>query len=176
MADQTAVNQNLDEYPLRGGIREQLNKLIADVRYGVTHRLTDIATIAMATTKSKVKTTTTAKFSSNGVVVTKAATDNFWTLTGAAMAVSVFRKYLLCINASGTASVIASSDAAAAADCMFTALPATGVCVVGVLTVATDATNPFTPATTLLDAAGITATYTDSGMPSDVLQAAVVRA
>jgi hypothetical protein len=35
------------------------------------------------------------------------------------------------------------------------------VAIVGVLTVATDSTHTFTPGTTLLGAAGITATYID---------------
>lgn len=122
---------------------------------------------ATATTTSKAKTVNTLTFKIDGAFYSLSATDNFWTLTGGVVAVSSFQKWLLCVNSAGTASVIPGVAAATAAAVTFPA-PPQGVCIAGVLTVATDATHTFTPGTTLLGAAGITATFID-GFDSSLL-------
>jgi hypothetical protein len=148
-------------------LRQQFNLLVAETNYFRLNGLASstVATapvVATATTTSKVKTTNATVVRSAGALVALGATDNYWTLTGGDLAVSSFRRYLLCTNAAGTASVVASGDSiVSAAACRWSALPAAGVAILGILTVATDSTHTFTPATTLLGAAGITATYVD---------------
>jgi hypothetical protein len=152
--------------PVTDSVRVAYNLAVRDLIYFMLNRVVHAAAASMpvcatATTTSKVKTTNACTLVNAGAVNALAATDNFWTLTGGDLAVSSFRRYLLCADASDAASVIASTDAATAAACRFPNLPANGVAIVGVLTVATDATHTFTPGTTLLGAAGITATYID---------------
>lgn len=136
-------------------------------------------TVATATVTSQVKTTTTVQYTVGGRLFSKANTDNFWTLAGTTVAISAFQKYLLCVDDAGAATVVEGTQAATAATVTWTnvspqakAFPQNpwaalisilnaSRCIFGVLTVATDATHTFIPGTTLLGAAGITATYID---------------
>lgn len=119
---------------------------------------------AIATTTSKAKTVNSVAYTIDGVFQTaKAGTDNFWTPTGVAFGggPAVFTKYLLLVNAAGAASVLQSSvSPVSAAACVYPSMP-DGFCVFGVLTIALTAGTVFTPGTTLLGAAGVTATFTD---------------
>lgn len=116
-------------------------------------------TTATVTSQAKLVTNPTP-YRINGVVLSKAATDNLWTLTGATQAISLFGKWLLCLDVAGTASVIYCTPAATAAAVQLpTGTNLAGKSVIATLTVATDATHTFIPGTTLLGAAGITATY-----------------
>lgn len=134
--------------------------------------------VATGTTTSKVKTTAAADFVVGGTIFNKAATDDFWTLSGAVVAISSWQKYILCVDDGGVATALEATQSnvsaaavtfgniAAAAKAfpqnpwapLITILSASR-CVFGVLTVATNASTTFTPGTTLLGAAGITATY-----------------
>jgi hypothetical protein len=172
------VAADKDTFPVRDTIRQQLNKLIQDFWYLQLNNLaaTTIATLpvcAIATVTSKVKTTAATVLLNAGALKALAATDNFWTLTGGVLAVNSFRRYLLLCDAVGTATVMASTDAATAAACAFPTWPPGGTAIVGIVTVATDATHPFTPATTLLGAAGITATFIDGNDDSVIMAAQV---
>lgn len=165
MAVQTTSADN-DSAVVRDTIRQEHNKLVAITRYldlnGVAS--STIATTpgcATATVTSKVKTANATVVRNAGALNAVAATDNYWTLTGGVLAVSKFRRYLLLVDSADAATVLASDDQSTAAACRFPSLPADGLAIVGILTVATDASTPFTPATTLLGAAGITATYID---------------
>ena len=135
---------------------------------------------ATATVTSQVKTTASAQYTVGGRIFTKAATDNFWTLSGTTVAVSSWQKYLLCVDDAGVASVVEGTQStvsaagvtwgnvSAAAKAfpqnpwapLITVLSASR-CIFGVLTVATNASTQFVPGTTLLGAAGITATFID---------------
>lgn len=136
--------------------------------------------VATATVTSQVKTTNTVDFVIGGRLFNKAATDNFWTLSGAVVAVSSFQKYLLCVDDAGVATAVECTPStvnaagvtfgniAAAAKAnpqnpwapLITVLAASR-CIFGVLNVATNASTTFTPGTTLLGAAGITSTFID---------------
>jgi hypothetical protein len=126
------------------------------------------AACAIGTTKSKVKTTNAISYSIAGIMYAKAATDDFFVHTDVTVQpISTTRAYLLCIDAAGdalivreTAPIVFSPGNLGVTTGKLPALPA-GYAPVGVLKIVTDATNTFTPATTLNDAAGITATYTD---------------
>lgn len=124
--------------------------------------------VAVGTTTSKVKTTNSVSFSVDGALYTKAATDDFWTLSGSVLAVSSFRVILLLVNAAGTMSIASSSDSlVSAAKCVLPDITTTldGKAIFGYITVATNSSTTFTPGTTLLGAAGITTTYF-SGVPT----------
>lgn len=115
---------------------------------------------ATATTTSKVKTVNTLTFKIDGVFKTKAATDNFWTLSGSTVADLSWQKYLLLIDASGAASVRQGTPSLVSAAAVVLPDHPGSVCIAGVLTVATSGST-FIPGTTLLGAVGITATYVD---------------
>jgi hypothetical protein len=132
------------------------------------------AAIAIATTPTQVRTGAALSYQVNGTLYTKAATDNFWTLTGPVLADGQSRKYLLCIDAAGAASVVRSETdlpTAQASKLTFPTVPA-GRCVVGVVQVDT-AGAVFTPGTTSLAAATATDTYTN-GAPAGVVYAGPV--
>ncbi len=124
------------------------------------NRVLTAAAVATGTTTSKVKTVATATFTIDGTFKTKAATDDLWTLSGTVVAASMFQKYLLLLNAAGTASIQEGIQASAAAGVVFNTLP-DAKAIIGIATVATDSSTTFTPGTTLLGAAGITTTYVD---------------
>ena len=154
-------------YFTRDQVRVELNKLMQAHSYFALNGLasTTVATtplVAIATTATKVKTTNATVLRNAGALNALGASDDFWTLTGGVLAESSFRRYLLLANASDTASVLASDDSTvSAAACRWSTLPANGTAIVGILTVATDASTTFTPGTTELSAAGITDTYID---------------
>lgn len=136
--------------------------------------------IATATVTSKAKTVAAVDFVVGGQLFNKAATDNFWTLAGTTVAISSWQKYLLCVDDAGTATVVECTQSTLSAAAVgfgniaaqakaqpinpwspiITVLAASR-CIFGVLTVATDSTHTFIPGTTLLGAAGITATFID---------------
>lgn len=152
---QTQLDNSESDY-----IRQCVNKLVAWFD-AVENSVAGKAQVATATVTSQVKTTNQVDFFCSGSVFRKAATDNFWTLTGGVLAISSWRKYALVVDNAGTATVVAGTDSTvSAAAAGLPALPA-GKCVFGILTVATNGATTFTPGTTLLGAAGITATYVD---------------
>lgn len=107
--------------------------------------------LAIGTTKSKVKTAAAINFCIDGIMYLKAATDDLFVFTDLTVqAANTTKFYALCLDASGAASIVTGTS---------TGLPdiADTLCVVGYVKIVT--TAAFTPATTLLDAAGITATY-----------------
>jgi hypothetical protein len=144
-----------------------LNRLITLFNNRVHPQASALPGVATATVTSQVKTTATTAYAADGALFIKAATDNFWTLGPAAnvLAASSFRKYLCLIDSAGAASVYASGDSTVGfSSCPWNfvpgSLPFDGKAIVGIVNIATDATHTFTPATTLLGAAGITTTYT----------------
>src|SRR6185437_15891082 len=119
---------------------------------------------ATATTTSQAKTTNTLTYLIDGAYKSKTATDNFWTLSGVTVPVASFQKYYLLIDGSGAASVVQGVPASTAAGVVLP-FPPQSKAIVGVLTIATDATHTFIPGTTLLGATGITATLNDGFDP-----------
>lgn len=116
---------------------------------------------ARGTTAAKAKTVNTATYTIDGVFKTKAGTDDFWTFSGVTVAVSSWQKYLLLIDASGTASILAGTQSTVSAAAVVLPAPPDAKCILAVLTIATDGSTTFVPGTTALNAAGITATFVD---------------
>jgi hypothetical protein len=137
-----------------------------------------VATVGIATTVQQVRTGAILNYKIGGVLKTKAATDNFWTLTGGTLADGFIRKYLLLIDAAGTASVYASNDAKTVASCVFSpdvlfkpSGPLESKAIVGMVTVTTVGAT-FVPGTTSLAAATVTDTYAD-GLDASLVPAAI---
>ena len=153
----TPLQTNLDNSEM-DYVRQVVNRLVAQQdadRNGVLAS----AAVATATVTSQAKTVTNpTPFVVDGQILSLAASDNFWTLTGGVQAISSWNKWLLLVNAAGAASVAIGTPAATLAAVVLPAIPASKA-VFGVLNVV-NATNPFIPGTTLLGAAGVTATYT----------------
>ena len=150
---QTNLDNSENDY-----IRQVVNRLV-NLQDAFHNRAQLSAGLATATVTSQVKTVTAATdYIVDGVLLSKAATDNFWTLTGATFAAGLSNKWLLLVNAAGAASVAIGTPAATLAAVVLPAIPASKA-VFAVLNVV-NATNPFIPGTTLLGAAGVTATYT----------------
>jgi hypothetical protein len=165
ISDTTAQDKN--SYFSLDTVRAQYNQLAQDFSYFLLNNIMSSTTATLpqcntATVTSQCKTTQATVALCAGVANPVAATDNAWTLTGAVLAVSSFRRYLLLVDASDVFTVLASADSTVgASSCRWASRPANGQAILGVLTVATDSTHTFTPGTTLLGAAGITATYID---------------
>lgn len=147
----------------------------AALQYSLSRPLT-AAGVTIGGTASKVKTGSTLTFTINGVFYSMNATDDLWTLSGTVVAASSWQKYALCVDATGASgpSIVEATQSTVSAaavswnnlgtitpwDPFFSIVGSTKV-IVGILTVATDATHTFDPGTTDLDAAGITDTYID---------------
>jgi len=136
------------------------------------------AAIAIGTTKSKVKTVNAINYCINGLMFAKAATDDLFVFTTVAPVQGLLTTcyYLLCLDASGASVVVNGTPmlTAAITATNYPAVPeipldANGIptaCPIGIVKVVCAAAATFTPGTTLLDAANVTATYKDvSCMP-----------
>lgn len=122
--------------------------------------------IAIATTVQKVKSTATINYLINGVYYSKAATDNFWVLTGFDCSASMYNKCLLCIDDAGAMQIAPGTEAAAAADVVLPAIPANwAVC--GYVQVQQSAGGAFTGGTTGLNDATTTDTYVNMAFHPD---------
>ncbi|HKR56932.1 MAG TPA: hypothetical protein VJS20_11585 [Gemmatimonadales bacterium] len=122
---------------------------------------------AQATNTTGVKSANTTTFVIDGVFKSKGATDPLWTLTGSAVTAGVggaTMHYLLCLNASGTASVI-QGPTNQGSTTVWTPAPANqmpqDIAACATLKISLTATTVFTPGTTALNAAGVTATFED---------------
>lgn len=163
--------------------RAEVVKLVADIathrtevnkiRTGLSNMVLTDAAIAIATTKTKIKTVTNPiSYLIGGVFYSKAATDNFWTLTGFNCANALFNKCLLCIDSSGNMQIAAGTAGASAGTVVLPAIPAS-YAVVGQVLVNPTGTGDFTGGTTDLDDGTVipNAVYTDLSFHVDTLSA-----
>ena len=125
------------------------------------------AGLAIATSKAKVKFTGTLRYFCGGVLCAKAATDNFWTLSGTILT-ATYNVFLLGIDASGTAVAQMGTAGASLAAVVFPT-PASTTTVLGFVIVAPSGTGSFVGGTTELDDATVVpnAVYVNtSGIPT----------
>lgn len=157
-----------------GGRRDAFILLQLAVLVGLLSGARNRANLSIGTTTTKARTNAACDFAVDGNLFQKASTDDLFTLTGAAFgstSTSQFNKYLLLLDAAGTASVVACTPSVVSADAVVIPdLHATldGKSLIGVLTIAT-VNVVFTPATTALNAAGVTATY-QNGIDKNMLK------
>ena len=130
-----------------------------------------------ATITSRVNTANTVAYLLGGKFYSLTATDPLWTLgtatSNTTVKVSSFQKYILCVDSAQAAYAFEGIQAASAATVTWTNINAVsaygpllyvlnlGYSIISMLQIATDATHTFIPGTTLLGAAGITATVWD---------------
>jgi|SRR5215471_2689047 len=158
----------------RGSIERTSAEQTNAVTVATLSRALTAGGIAIATTASKAKSVNAISYTIKGQLYSKAATDNLWTPNaGVLVPAGMFQKYVFLLDASGTATVQEATPAAAAASVGWTNVSGLSryaplfqicqdtKCVVGGVTVQTDATHTFTPGTTAFNAAGITATFMD---------------
>lgn len=108
------------------------------------------------------KTVNTVKYViANAYKTVAAAGTQAFSAATPVIAVSSSCAFLVQVDGSGTLSTKAGTVVAAATGSVIPP-PDAGKAVIGIINVATDGTHTFTPGTTALDAAGITATYTDA--------------
>jgi len=92
-----------------------LNILIAYLN-AFANAVLGYATIANGTTAGKLKTTSTVSFRVDGRVYTKAATDDLWDLSALTDTIAdQYRAYWLYVDATGTPTIEAGSNAASGA-------------------------------------------------------------
>lgn len=120
-----------------------------------------VGVYSQATNTTGVKSVGVTSYTVDGALLTKAATDPLWTLTGVAITAvtgtPLFVKYLLLLNAAGAASVLESNVSnVSLASCVYPSMP-DGAAIVGVVSITITAVT-FTPGTTSLSAAGIVTT------------------
>lgn len=175
----SAIAQNFHDSLPRGSMARGSAALANALTLATLNQSLTAAGVAGATTAAKAKTVNTLTYTIAGAFFSKGATDNFWTMAGTTVAVNSWQKYLLLIDSSGAATIqegVQSLVSAAAVTWTSVTNAAgaplgghgpiiqvlnAGKAIVGVVTVATDATHTFIPGTTAFNAAGITSTFAD---------------
>lgn len=119
----------------------------------------DTATLAIATTTTKVKTTSAIHGVVNGAYTTVAATDNFFTLAGTVSA-NQFGVWVFSVDATGAAFATFSGSFATAAAVVFPSIPYTQQ-ILGFVLVSAGG-SPFIGNTTALTGGTVTTTYVNT--------------
>ena len=132
---------------------------LRDLLLGMLNRTLGKAGLVVGGTSTKIKIATAIDFCINGVVYTKAITDNIVITAGDEQPLATFCKYLLSINAAGTVVTTKGNDGTTAALALVPALPADSA-PVGYFQVETGGAITFVAGTTDL-AGDVTVTYVD---------------
>jgi hypothetical protein len=122
--------------------------------------ITTSGAIAISANTFGAYNTATINYTADGLFFSKTTTANLWTLTGSAITGTypAYTKYLLLLNASGTASVLQSSVSyVGLGSCIYPSMP-DGNCVCGFVTITVNS-GTFTPGSTALSAGNLTVTY-----------------
>lgn len=133
---------------------------LRDLLTSLLNRSFTAAGLTIGGTATKIKTAVDLKFCINGLMYTKAATDNIVITAGEVQPISTFCKYLVSIIADGTVVVTKGNDAATAVLALLPDLPADSA-PVGYFQVENSGAGTFTAGTTSLAAAHVTDTYQD---------------
>lgn len=133
---------------------------LQDILRGLLDRCFGAAGLAEGTNAATIQVAAAVDYCINGLIYTKAITDNIAITAGAVQAVSTFCKYLVSIDAAGAVVVTKGVDAATSALALVPELPANSA-PLGYFEIETDAATTYTAGTTDNGAAGITDTYTD---------------
>lgn len=145
---------------------------LVNARVALTNMSLADGGIAIGTTTTKIKTAATVNYLIAGVFYAKAATDDFWTLTGFNCTNGNFNKCLLCIDSAGAMQIAVGTEGASAGAVVLPAIPAS-YAVVGMVQVNPTGTGDFTGGTTDLDDGTVVpnATYTDLAFHPDTFAA-----
>jgi len=125
------------------------------------------AGLTIASTSTKIKIAAAIDYAINGILYSKAITDNISMTAAAAQAVSTSCLYLVCIDKAGTVSTVKGEEELTAdvtggkAVLTWPQPPSNDVVVIGAVRIDTSSSVTFIAGTTALDATGITDTYYD---------------
>ena len=125
------------------------------------------AGLAIGTTTSDIKTAAAIDYAVNGILHSKAATDNIPMTAADAQAVSTSCLYLVVIDATGAVSTVKgdevlTADIASGKQVLTWPQPTSNeVTTIGAIRIDTSSAVSFIAGTTALDATGITATFYD---------------
>jgi hypothetical protein len=133
---------------------------LRDILTSLLNRSFTAAGLTIGGTSTKIKIAVALKYCVNGLMYSKAITDNIVITAGAEQPISTFCKYLVSIIADGTVTTTKGNDAATAVLALLPDLPADSA-PVGYFQVATSAGGTFIAGTTALDAGQVTDTYQD---------------
>ena len=131
-----------------------------DIRTALGTHCLDAAGLIEGTNANTMKTANAIDFCIDGILYTKAATDNIAMTAAVVQAVSTHCMYLVSIDKAGLVTTTKGVEAAVADDIFLPSTPALN-CVVGAFKIVTDASTTFTSGTTDLGATGITDTFFD---------------
>jgi len=128
------------------------------------------AGLAEGTNSGTFKTVNTLTFTNNGVLKSKAATDNLVFNTGTALGNSQACLFAVWIDGSGNVTTTQGPIVAAGDPCPVPSQTTANVTLVGLAKVTTSSAATFTPGTTDLSASGITDVFYDCmDMPGSAL-------
>lgn len=118
------------------------------------------AVCAIGTTVQKIKTTATTEYCIDGIMYSKAATDDLFVFTDLTVQpISSTCYYALCLDKDGNGTIInGDSVLTSVGGAVLPDIPA-DQCLIGAVKVVTDASGTFVPATDGLDDAAVTDTY-----------------
>jgi hypothetical protein len=152
--DITATGMN------QGDVYNLLNNLTSNT----LNRSFGAGTLAIGSTTTSFKTASAIQYTIAGVFYNKTAQDSP-VVTAAQQAAGTYCLYLLSVNSSGTIA-LTKGDARTTDTAVLPTLPVSSA-PIGAIKIATAGATTFTFGTTVLSAAGITATYYNLGvMPS----------
>jgi hypothetical protein len=118
--------------------------------------LTKVTLAINAASAATFKTTGTTSYTCDGIWFTKAAlAAQAFTAGHAVQAIGTTRYYLVTLDSAGTVRTIQGTSGGGMPDAPANQTP------IGAIKIVTNASTTFTPGTTALDAAGVTATYID---------------
>lgn len=129
------------------------------LRSNVINCALDACGLAEGTNANTLQTANAIDFVIDGVVYTKAATDNIAMTACAEQAISTYCMYLVTLDAAGALTVTKGTELATDT-AVLPSRPADEA-VIGAFKIATDGSTTFTSGTTDLGAVGITETYYD---------------
>lgn len=182
----TTTNDPNAQYGPIGTLIAQINAAVRELAYWRLHRPAwQVAAAAVAppvlniaTDTKTVKSTATTELMVNGVLKSLTATDPLMVVANIpasdpnTLAIGSVRRWQVCWDGTNATTVITlrpsndkviasyASAALALAACRWPSLPPLGTVIVGIVDI-TNVTNVFTPGTTALNAAGVTAAYRD---------------
>ena len=115
--------------------------------------------LAEGTNSGTIKTTVRCDYSIDGVLYSKAITDNIALTAAAQQAVLTDCAYLICVDSSGTVSSVKGTEVANGGTLVVPAPVSASVCPIGYLKVSLANAATFTAGTTDLSATDVTGTF-----------------
>lgn len=141
-----------------------INTALTSIFQQMRTRCYTTGVLAEGTNAGTIKTTATLAFSIDGLMYSKAATDNIAMTAAAVQAALTDCAYLVCIDSGGTVSTVKGTAVANGGTLVVPAPVSAATCPFGYIKVALANAATFTAGTTDLSASDVTATYFQLGV------------